>query len=178
MHAQRNWRMHNHHVSMSYVSRVAQEAKMETQYFEFSYSKQAHSIGDSFYHFEWCPKYRYNMFSKFKYKNLAEACIRKAAHEHNIEIRQIGVMPDHIHLIAKLPLTMTPSKAYQLLKGRSAHIFFRAHPKARLRYPKGHLWSRGKFAASIGYSDIPSTTIYIQHQEEHHCSTFIGNSTL
>jgi putative transposase len=164
---------------MSSVSRVAQEAKMETpQYFKFDYSKQAHSVGDNFHHFEWCPKYRFNMFSKFKYKNLAEACIRKAAHEHGIEIQEISVMPDHVHLIAKLPLTMAPSKAYQLLKGRSAYIFFRAHPKARLRYPRGHLWSRGKFAASIGYSDIPSTTEYIQHQEEHHCSTLTGNPTL
>ena len=150
---------------------------METQ-MSFEYTRNSHSVGDSFWHFEWCPKYRYDMFRKFKYKSLAEACIRKSAKEHGIEIKEISVMPDHVHLIAKLPLTMTPSKAYQLLKGRSAYIFFRNHPKARLRYPKGHLWSRGKFAASIGYSDIPSTTNYIQHQEEHHCSALIGNSTL
>jgi len=69
-------------------------------------------------------------------------------------------------------LTMTPSRALQLLKGRSAYLFFRNHPKARLRYPKGHLWSRGKFASSIGYSDIPKTISYIQNQEEHHSSSF------
>ena len=150
---------------------------METQ-IEFEYSRQPHSVGDSIWHMEWCPKYRYNMFSKFKYKNLIEACIRKSAHEHGIEIKEINVMPEHLHCIVKLPLTMTPSKALQLLKGRSAYLFFVAHPKARLRYPKGHLWSRGKFATSIGYSDIATTTSYIQHQEEHHCSTLIGNSTL
>lgn len=152
---------------------------METQIYEHEYSKQPHSVGDSFWHFEWCPKYRYKMFRKPEYKNLAEACIRKAAHEHNIEIIEISVMPDHVHLIAKISLAMAPSKAYQLLKGRSAYLFFRAHPKARLRYPKGHLWSRGKFASSIGYSDIPSTTNYIQNQEVKHCSTSLTrNSTL
>ena len=87
-------------------------------------------------------------------------------------------MPEHLHTIVKLPLTMTPSKALQLLKGRSSYLFFRAHPKARLRYPKGHLWSRGKFASSIGYSDLPTTLRYILHQEEHHGSTLTGNSTL
>lgn len=168
-------------ISVSYVSRVAQEAKMETQ-MSFEYTRNNHSVGDSIWRFEWCPKYRYNMFRKFEYKSLAEGCIRKAAHEHNIEIKEISVMPDHIHIIAKLPLTMTPSRACQLLKGRSSHIFFRNHPKARLRYPKGHLCSRGKFASSIGYSDIPTTASYIQSQEIKHNVEFLhassGNSAL
>ena len=69
------------------------------------------------------------MFSKFEYKNLITACIRKAAKEHNIEIVEINVMPDHLHILAKLSLTMTPSHALQLLKGRSAYLFFRTHPK-------------------------------------------------
>ena len=155
------------------------QTKFVKEPYKHEYSRQAHSVGDSFWHFEWCPKYRYKMFRKSKYKNLAEACIRKAAYQHKIEIVEISVMPDHLHLIAKIPLTMTPSKALQLLKGRSAHIFFRNHPKARLRYPKGHLWSRGKFATSIGFSDIPATKKYIQTQEiKHGLISPSGNSTL
>ena len=150
---------------------------METQ-MKFEYERNNHSVGDSIWHMEWCPKYRYEMFRKFKYKNLVAACIRKAATEYGIKILILNVMPEHLHTIVKLPLTMTPAKALQLLKGRSAYIFFRAHPKARLRYPKGHLWSRGKFASSIGYSDLPTTLRYILHQEEHHGSTLTGNSTL
>ncbi len=150
---------------------------METQ-MNFEYERNNHSVGDSIWHMEWCPKYRYKMFRKFKYKNLVAACIRKAATEHNIEISILNVMPEHLHLIVKIPLTMTPAKALQLLKGRSAYLFFRAHPKARLRYPKGHLWSRGKFASSIGYSDLPKTMHYILHQEEHHAQPSHGNSTL
>jgi len=164
---------------VSYVSRVAQEAKMETQQiYAYGYSKHPHSIGDSIWHMQWCPKYRYEMFRKFRYKNLIEACIRKSAHEHGIEILEINAMPDHLHCIVRLPLTITPSKALQLLKGRSAYLFFKNHPKARLRYPQGHLWSRGKFASSIGFSDIEKTTSYIQNQEKHHGLTLTGNSTL
>jgi putative transposase len=135
------------------------------------YTRNNHSVGDSMWHLEWCPKYRYKMFRKFKYKNLVTACIRKAAKEHNIEILEINVMPEHLHTVVKIPLTITPSNALQLLKGRSAFLFFRNHPKARLRYPRGHLWSRGKFATSVGYSDLPTIIHYVQHQEEHHCST-------
>ena len=135
---------------------------------EFIYERNNHSVGDSFWHLEWCPKYRYNMFKKDQYKNLVEACIRKAASEHNIKIIEISVMPNHIHLIVKIALTITVSKVLQLLKGRSAYLFFKNHERARLRYPKGHLWSRGKFATSVGYSDIPATINYIQNQAEHH----------
>ncbi len=142
---------------------------METQ-MNFEYERNNHSVGDSIWHMEWCPKYRYQMFGKFEYKNLAEACIRKAATEHGIKIIELNVMPDHLHAVVKIPLTMTPSEALYLLKGRSAYLFFRKHPKARLRYPRGHLWSRGKFATSVGYSDLPTTINYVQHQEEHHYS--------
>jgi len=144
----------------------------------YEYTRNNHSVGDSIWHMEWCPKYRYKMFRKLQYKNLAGACIRKAAKEHGIEIIELNVMSDHLHTIVKIPLTMTPSFALQLLKGRGAYLFFRNHPKARLRYPQGHLWSRGKFAASVGYSDLPTTIHYVQHQEEHHCSTLTGNSNL
>ena len=140
---------------------------------KFEYAHNPHSVGNSIWHMEWCPKYRYQMFRKFEYKNLVAACIRKAAHEYNICIRELNVMPDHLHCITELPLTMTPSKALQLLKGRSAYLFFRAHPRARLRYPKGHLWSRGKFASSIGFSDIEKTTSYIQNQEIKHEVEFL-----
>ena len=152
---------------------------METQQiYAYGYSKHPHSIGDSIWHMQWCPKYRYEMFRKFRYKNLIEACIRKSAHEHGIEILEINAMPDHLHCIVRLPLTIIPSKALQLLKGRSAYLFFKNHPKARLRYPQGHLWSRGKFASSIGFSDIEKTTSYIQNQEKHHGLTLTGNSIL
>jgi REP element-mobilizing transposase RayT len=36
---------------------------------------------------------------------------------------------------------MSPSYAVQILKGVSSRLFFKHHERARLRYPKGHLWS-------------------------------------
>ena len=141
---------------------------------EFKYTRNHHSVGDSMWHMEWCPKYRYKMFRKEEYKNLAGACIRKAACENDIEIVELNIMPDHLHVFVKIPLTMTPSRALQLLKGRSAFLFFRNHTKARFRYPQGHLWSRGKFVSSVGYSDVETTINYIKNQEEHH----LRNSTL
>ena len=76
------------------------------------------------------------MFAKFKYKNLMSGCIRRSAFEHKIKILELEVLPDHVHVVVGLPGTMSLSRAMQLLKGRSAFLFFKMHLKARLRYPQ------------------------------------------
>jgi len=131
-----------------------------------TYERGSHHVGISMWHFEWCSKYRYKMFAKLKYRNLAIGCIRRAASEHRIKILEIEVMPDHIHVVIGLPGTLSPSKAMQLLKGRSAFLFFRMHPKSRSRYPKGHLWSRGKFWASVGFIQVDKAREYVKNQVE------------
>lgn len=132
------------------------------------YVRRAHSVGISIWHFEWVSKYRYKMFGKFEYCNLAVACIRRAAFEHGIKIVVLEVLPEHVHCEAELPLCMAPSYALQILKGRASYLFFRQHEKARLRYPRGHLWGRGKFAASVGFVQQDVVTCYIRNQREHH----------
>ena len=137
------------------------------------YERGNHHVGISMWEFEWCPKYRYKMFRKWKYKKLVEACIRRAASEHGIKWIELNVQPEHIQGTASIPLTMSPSKALQLLKGRSAFLFFKNHEKARLRYPKGHLWSRGRFAASLGFVQVEVVNEYVRNQDEHHGTIWI-----
>jgi|TARA_B100001964_G_scaffold236415_1_gene298089 putative transposase len=127
-----------------------------------------HKVGINFWHLTWQTKYRYGMFAKFKYKSLCEASIRKAAKRHKIQIHIIFVMPDHVHMIATLPKGMSDEKAFQLLKGCSSYTFFKNHTKARLRYPQGHLWSRGGTAVTVGYNQLSDTVKYILEQAKHH----------
>ena len=127
-----------------------------------------HKVGINFWHMNWQTKYRYKMFAKFEYKNLAEACIRKAASRHGIKIHIINVMPDHVHALVTLPKGMNDETAFQRLKGGSANSFFKNHPKARLRYPQGHLWSRGGTAVTVGYNQLSDTVLYILNQAKHH----------
>ena len=132
------------------------------------YVRNNHSVGISMWHFEWCSKYRYNMFAKEKYKNLITACIRKAAFMHSIKIIELNVQADHVHCAVEIKLTMSPAQALQILKGLSAYLFFRQHEKARMRYPRGHLWSPGKFAASVGFVQIETIKDYVRNQDIHH----------
>ena len=146
---------------------------MEKQLIINQYNKINHSVGVMMLHLEWCTKYRYKMFRKIKYKNLLAACIRRSASRHNIKIIELEVQPEHIHCVVGVSFTMSVSKTLQLLKGGSSKLFFEFHKKARLRYPRGHLWSRGKFASSIGFVQLDVVKEYVRNQSEHH-----GNSTL
>jgi putative transposase len=113
------------------------------------------------------------MFGKWKYRKLVEACIRRAATEHKIKWIELNVQPDHIHGTASISLDMSSIKAVQLLKGRSEKLFFEYHPRARLRYPKGHLWSIGKNITSLGFISIEVANEYVRNQDEHHETVWI-----
>jgi putative transposase len=118
--------------------------KMETQVlisesYEEKYERSKHAVGISMWHFEWCTKYRYRMFRKEEQRNLITACIRRTAWLHKIKILELNVQPEHVHCVVGIKLNMSPAHALQMLKGVSARLFFKMNPKARLRYPKGHL---------------------------------------
>lgn len=143
------------------------EDKMSVSFAKL-YKKSNRSVGIAFWHIQFCTKYRFKMFSKFKYKSLVEACIKRVCFKHNIKLVVLNVQPDHVHLIAKIDVGVNPRKVAMLIKGGSAYLFFKHHQKARLRYPCGHLWSPGKFIASVGFTDLDFTISYVLHQEEKH----------
>jgi putative transposase len=132
------------------------------------YERSNHSVGISMWHFEWCTKYRYQMFGKEQYRNLISGCIRQAASTHGIKIIELNVQAEHIHCVVGISLTMTPVMALQILKGVSSRLFFQFHEKAGLRYPRHHLWSPGKFAASLGFIQLEAARNYVRNQDEHH----------
>ena len=138
--------------------------------FAEKYERSSHSVGISMWHFEWCTKYRFKMFGKEEYQNLILACIRRAASLHGIEVIELNVQPEHVHCVVAMPLTISPVQALQYLKGGSARLFFQFHERARLRYPKGHLWSPGKFAASVGFIQVETAKNYVRNQDTHHAA--------
>ena len=146
---------------------------METQMEINKYNKNDHSVGVVMLHLEWCTKYRYKMFRKLKYKNLLEVCVRRSASRNGIKIMELDVHPEHVHCVVEVSFIMSVSKTLQLLKGGSSKLFFEFHKKARLRYPRGHLWSRGKFASSVGFVKLDVVKDYVRNQSVHHKTKFI-----
>lgn len=145
-----------------------EEQILLSESFEDRYERSSHAVGISMWHFEWCTKYRYKMFAKEEQRNLIAACIRRAASLHGIKISELNVQSDHVHAVVAIPMHMSPAYALQILKGISARLFFGKNLKVRWRYPRGHLWSPGKFAASLGFIQIEVAKDYVRNQDVHH----------
>ena len=130
-----------------------------------------HAKGQWVYHVEWCPKYRYNLFRKDSHKSDMEEILERISSEYGMKLLELAVMPDHVHIVVEVPPRMSLGRAANLLKGRSAYEFFRLHPLLRLRYPRGHMWSRGKFYRTTGDVDLDRTRWYVRHQVDMHQRT-------
>src|SRR3989344_4780721 len=96
----------------------------------------SHAVGYNMHHLQWCTKYRYKMFEREAFQKIADSAIREIATMHKIEIRELFVMPEHVHVSAELPPTMSQSEALRLLKGGSSRIIFQRLPNFALRYPR------------------------------------------
>ena len=146
------------------VSFLLLEIKMAT----LEIKRYAHKVGVNVHHLEWCTKYRYRMFKQDEYKKLSEEILRETAERHNMIIRVLSVMPEHIHLSVECRPSMSQSKALQLLKGNLSHKLFKSNEHFRLRYPQGHFFSPGGLANSTGYTTVDVVDNYVKHQEDVH----------
>jgi len=127
----------------------------------------SHSCGQHIFHITWNTKYRYEMFGKSKHKNLVEAAIRKASRKHQIQLQEICVSDDHVHVVVKPPVDMSISRCVNMLKGVSSRLILEEQPKFRLRYPQGHLWSRGYSSRSTGSAALETVERYVKrHKRE------------
>lgn len=110
-------------------------------------TKSAHGVSQNTYHLIWVTKYRYPTFKQMGMQKICKNAISVAARQHNIKIFECEVMPDHVHLFARLPRTMSVSKAFQLLKGYTSH-HIRNYQKWRRKYKA--LWSSFTFSRTVG----------------------------
>lgn len=130
--------------------------------------RHQHAIGKSAWHMEWCTKYRYKVFKSDYNKNICVIALKEAAKKAKVAILDLEVQSEHVHLLVELPLTMSPLEAVRGLKSVSAKIIFALLPNLRLRYPRGEIWSTGKFAISVGNITLEKAKEYVKNQKAHH----------
>ena len=97
-----------------------------------------------------------------------EEILRETAARHKIIIRELSVMPEHIHVSVEVSPSMSQSKALQFLKGNLSHKLFKSNENFRLRYPRGHFFSPGAYAGSVGYNTVEVVDDYVKNQEDIH----------
>lgn len=128
-------------------------------------SASAHGVGQLVFHLEWCPKYRYRMLRQTRFKDLLAQVLLREAEQHGVAVLELGIQDDHLHMVVGLHPTHSVSGVFERLKTKSAQALFEAEPKFRLRYPKGHFWSPGKFYRSVGDVDLRTVRKYVRAQD-------------
>lgn len=85
------------------------------------------------YHFVWIPKYRHKVFSE-PYRAEMKAIIQKIGYDYDIDIIELEIPEDHIHMVVRSEPKMSPNKIMQIVKSISAREFFRLYPDVKRRY--------------------------------------------
>ena len=114
------------------------------------------------YHVVFCPKYRRKIFTDDIGESLKTVFLDTAAN-HNFEILEMEVMPDHVHLLIDCNPRYGIMQCIKDLKRESSYILIRKFPSIRRRIPC--LWTRGSFVASVGSVSLDIVKEYIESQK-------------
>ncbi len=95
-----------------------------------------------------------------------EQTLRMLCEWKDIEILEMNVKEDHIHMILSIPPRLSISEVMGMLKGKTAIKLFKSFPALRKKpYWGNHFWSRGYCVSSIGL-DENKIRKYVKYQEE------------
>jgi len=130
--------------------------------------KNTHHVYRLMYHFVWIPKYRYKVF-RAPYREVLKGIIEKIGYDYNIDIVELEIPEDHIHMVVRGVPKMSPSDVMQIIKSISAREFFRRYPEIKKRYFwGGKLWTQSYFVETIGNASEDAIRDYVRSQLTKH----------
>ncbi len=91
--------------------------------------------------------------------------ILKIGYDYEIDIVELEIPEDHIHMVVRSVPKQSPSGIMQIIKSISAREFFRLFPNIMKRYFwGGKLWTQRFFVETIGNADENTIRKYVQNQ--------------
>lgn len=114
------------------------------------------------YHLIWCSKYRRKVLTGDAETRLKELLAEKAG-QIDIEIVQMEIMPDHVHLFVKATPVNSPHYIVQQLKGYTSRVLRQEFPSLKSRLPS--LWTRSYYCESVGHISEETVLKYIEDQK-------------
>ena len=116
------------------------------------------------YHIVFTPKYRrkiiYNQYKRDIREILIALCKYKG-----VEIIEVHLMEDHIHMLVSIPPKISISTFMGYLKGKSAMMIFDRHANLKYKFGNRHFWAEGYYVSTVGLNEA-TIKKYIQEQEK------------
>ena len=114
------------------------------------------------YHVVFCPKYRRKVLVDgidSRFKEIAGA----VAQELDFEIREMEVMPDHVHMLISVDPQFGIHRAVKRIKGRTSHDLRIEFPQLKRKLPT--LWTNSYFVSTVGGATLEAVRRYIEDQK-------------
>ncbi|ASA95793.1 MULTISPECIES: IS200/IS605 family transposase [Anoxybacillus] len=114
------------------------------------------------YHIVFCPKYRRKVLVGDIERDL-KRIFEEVAKEHDVQIKAMEIMPDHVHLFISFDPRQHLHKIIQAFKRKSSRILREKYPSLKSRLPS--LWTRSYFCCTVGHISEEAVKQYIENQK-------------
>ncbi|MCP9290348.1 IS200/IS605 family transposase [Gracilimonas sediminicola] len=113
-------------------------------------------------HAVWSTKDRLPLLKRY-FRGELNIYIKENSLEWGIQVDVVNGMQDHLHVLFKLPTTVSVADAIKQMKGASSRWVNENY------YPTGKFeWQQGYGVFSVGRNEINRVRNYIYNQEYHH----------
>ena len=131
---------------------------------QIKYRKLAHTIYHCNYHIVWTPKYRLRLLRDIL-ADYMEDKIKTICEWKEVEVIELNVQPDHVHLVCSIPPKISVSDFMGILKGKTAIAMFKSFPSLKKKpYWGNHFWSPSYCVVSCGGASLDVVKQYIENQ--------------
>ena len=113
------------------------------------------------YHVVWCPKYRRKVLVDAISERLREL-IKEKCSEIRVDIIEMEIMPDHVHLLIEVDPQYGVNKAIKLIKGHTSYMLRKEFVELTTKLPT--LWSNSYFVSTVGGAPVTIIKQYIESQ--------------
>ena len=114
------------------------------------------------YHVVWCPKYRHSVLINGVDVRLKEL-IKETCDLLNVEIIEMEIMPDHVHLLLEVDPQFGIHKAVKTIKGKTSRILRQEFHWLTTKLPT--LWTNSYFCSKVGGAPLNIVNQYIESQK-------------
>ena len=123
----------------------------------------AHVRWECKYHIVFVPKYRKKVLYGRTRQQMGQI-LRQLCRQKGVEIMEGHAMPDHIHLVLRIPPKFSVALVVGYLKGNSAIQIHREALGMKKGFTGKHFWSRGYCVSTVGL-DEATIRAYVRNQE-------------
>ena len=89
--------------------------------------------------------------------------IKSVADEIHVDIIEMEIMPDHVHILLEVDPQYGIHKAIKATKGRTSRVLRQEFPWLRSRLPT--LWTNSYFCSTVGGAPLSVIKQYIENQK-------------